>query len=361
MKKYVFADIVTRANTKEDRFNTDKIYYVGGEHIKSQELLVTDRGLIKGSTIGPMFYFGFKAGQVLYVSRNPHLKKAALVTFDGICSEKTFVLETKDEHVLNQRFLPLLMQTSHFWKFTEANKSGSVNFFVNWSSLAKYQFNLPTLEEQHDIANLVWSIYDTKMQYEKLIKDCDQLLESYFYEKFKASNSTIKMKDIIEILKKSGVKAGEGKEEGDYPFFTSSSIQDKWVDEYIYDSECIILGSGGTASVNYCNGKFSASTDNFVIKSKNNNYLTKFIYLYLLANIDIIQKGFKGAGIQHLSKEYLLNLELPVINYEKQLEAINFANHILDNKCEYQNAFNVASKLVLKVIDEKIGKIQEED
>lgn len=55
-----FGDLVSRVNTKEDRLNTDKIYYVGGEHIESNELLVHTKGMIEGSTIGPMFYFGFK-------------------------------------------------------------------------------------------------------------------------------------------------------------------------------------------------------------------------------------------------------------------------------------------------------------
>ena len=73
MSKVKFSDVVVRANTKEDRYNTDLEFYVGGEHIDSDEVLIEKRGLIAGSTIGPMFYFGFKAGQVLFVSRNPHL------------------------------------------------------------------------------------------------------------------------------------------------------------------------------------------------------------------------------------------------------------------------------------------------
>lgn len=117
MSKVIFGDVVRRANTKEDRHNTDKIYYVGGEHIESNEVLIENRGLIEGSTIGPMFYFGFKAGDVLFVSRNPHLRKAGMVTFDGICSEKTFVLETKDESVLLQRYLAFVMQSDHFWSY----------------------------------------------------------------------------------------------------------------------------------------------------------------------------------------------------------------------------------------------------
>ena len=119
-----FSDVVRRANTKEDKDNTDKVFYVGGEHIDSNEVLITKRGLIAGSTIGPMFYFGFKAGQVLFVSRNPHLRKAGMVEFDGICSEKTFVLESIDENVLLQRYLPFVLQSDHFGHMRKPIKVG---------------------------------------------------------------------------------------------------------------------------------------------------------------------------------------------------------------------------------------------
>jgi type I restriction enzyme S subunit len=75
-------------NTKVDKDHTDLKYYVGGEHFESGNVTVTTC-LIEGSTIGPMFYYGFKAGQFLLVSETPHLKKAGVVDFDGICSEKT--------------------------------------------------------------------------------------------------------------------------------------------------------------------------------------------------------------------------------------------------------------------------------
>ena len=179
-----FSDVVQRANTKEDKDNTDKIYYVGGEHIDSNNVLITERGIIKGSTIGPMFYFGFKAGQVLFVSRNPHLRKAGMVTFDGICSEKTFVLETKDENILLQKFLPFVMQSNHFWNYMEAHKSGSVNYFINWSTLANYEFELPDIDEQKRLTELLWAIKDTKYAYEKLSRSIDEVVKSQFIEMF---------------------------------------------------------------------------------------------------------------------------------------------------------------------------------
>ena len=205
-----FDDVVVRANTKEDRFNTERLYYVGGEHIESNEVTIQNRGLIEGSTIGPMFYFGFKAGQVLFVTRNPHLRKAGWVDFDGICSEKTFVLETKDENVLCQRFLPFILQSDHFWDYCEANKSGSVNFFVNWSTLAKYEFELPDIETQRKLAEVLWAMERTKQAYKRLISATDELVKSQFIEMFgnPLTNdkkwNTMKMKEVAPSTSYSG-------------------------------------------------------------------------------------------------------------------------------------------------------------
>lgn len=184
MRHVKFSDVITRANTKEDRFNTDKLYYVGGEHIDSQELLVNKKGIIQGSTIGPMFYCGFKAGQVLFVTRNPHLRKCSAVTFDGICSEKTFVLETKEPTILLQPYLMIVMQSEEFWEYCEENKSGGVNYFINWSTLANYEFDLPSIDEQESIANKLWSAYKVKQSYVNMIAATDEMVKSQFIEMF---------------------------------------------------------------------------------------------------------------------------------------------------------------------------------
>lgn len=184
MTRVRFGDIVERANTKEDRFNTDKEFYVGGEHMESGEFLIVKRGTIKGSNIGPMFYFGFKAGQVLLASRSPDLKKAGMVTFDGICSEKTFVIQTKDESILLQTFLPAIVRSEAFWKYANDNQSGSVNHFINWSTFSNYEFNLPSIEEQQRASDLLWAMERTKNAYKKLIATTDDLVKSQFFEMF---------------------------------------------------------------------------------------------------------------------------------------------------------------------------------
>ena len=174
------SDVIKRVNTKVDKDNTELEFYVGGEHIDSQEIRVTKRGLIEGSTIGPMFYYGFKAGDFLLVSRNPHLKKAGLVDFDGICSEKTFVLATADESVLIPDFLPFVLQNERFWTYAYQNRHGSTNTFINWKTLADYEFELPSIEQQRRISEVLWAINDTMGSYKRLIAATDELVKSQF-------------------------------------------------------------------------------------------------------------------------------------------------------------------------------------
>lgn len=184
MAKVKLSDVIIRANTKVDKDNTDLIYYVGGEHFCSGDVTVDQKGLIAGSTIGPMFYYGFKAGQFLLVSRNPHLRKAGVVNFDGICSEKTFVLESADPQVLSPAYLPFVLQNERFWNYAVEHKHGSTNFFINWSTLANYEFELPELAEQERIARLAWAAQMLKKKYINQVKATDELVKSQFIEMF---------------------------------------------------------------------------------------------------------------------------------------------------------------------------------
>lgn len=201
--KVKFSDVVRRANTKEDRFNTDKEFYVGGEHMITGEYLITRRGIIAGSNIGPMFYFGFKKGQVLLASRSPDLKKAGMVTFDGICSEKTFVIETKDESILLQDFLPAIVRSESFWKYANDNQSGSVNHFINWTTFANYEFDLPDIDTQRKLSTLLWSMERTKTAYRNLIAKTDELVKSQFVEMFgtpeSVTNSSHTIAEVADV------------------------------------------------------------------------------------------------------------------------------------------------------------------
>lgn len=236
-----FGDLVSRVNTKEDRFNTDKVYYVGGEHIESNELSIHAKGIIEGSTIGPMFYFGFKASDILFVTRNPHLRKAAMVEFDGICSEKTLVLATNDNSILLQNYLAIVMQSDDFWEYCEDNKSGGVNYFINWSTLEEYEFDLPPIDEQKKIASQVWAAYRLKEAYKRLLAATDEMVKSQFIEWFGSPELNDHGLPIRKLGNLGTLDRGVSKVrprnradlyEGDYPFIQTGDITK--ADRYIF-------------------------------------------------------------------------------------------------------------------------------
>ena len=116
----------------------------------------------------------------------------------------------------------------------------------------------------------------------------------------------VKLGDICKFLPKSKRPASFGKKGGEYNFYTSSNTIQK-CDIADYNEECLIIGAGGVANIKIDN-RFSCSGDNHIINTKYNSYL----YSLLNGNIDILAYGFKGSTLKHLSKEYLINLQIPI-------------------------------------------------
>lgn len=248
MSRVKLADVIIRANTKVDKDHTDLKYYVGGEHFESGNVTVEQRGLIEGSTIGPMFYYGFKAGQFLLVSRNPHLKKAGVVDFDGICSEKTFVLQTANPEVLIPEYLPFVLQNDRFWDYAVEHKHGSTNFFINWSTLADYEFEIPSVEEQNRVATLAWAAHRLKKEYHKLIEATDNLVKSQFIEMFGDPNNnanTVSFETAFTIrddLRKpiNDSVRSEMHENAMYPYYGANGQVDT-INQYLMDCTALCL------------------------------------------------------------------------------------------------------------------------
>src|SRR5699024_9708194 len=131
--------------------------------------------------------------------RNPHLRKAAMVELDGICSEKTLVLETIDPSILSQEYLATIMQSDHFWRYCEEHKSGGVNYFINWSTLANYEFELPPLDRQISLSKKIWSAYRLKEGYKRLLAATDEMVKSQFIEMF-GNPLSLKQKNELKKL-----------------------------------------------------------------------------------------------------------------------------------------------------------------
>ena len=221
-------DVVMRVKDKVDKDSTNLEYYIGGEHIDSGELCITRKGKIEGSTIGPAFHMHFMPGDVLLMSRNPHLKKAGVVDFEGICSDVSYICRTKNDEILSQRYLPFIFQTDHFWQFVEENKKGGLPFFLNWSDFEKYEFPLPSIEKQRELADLLWAAQNTKLSYIELLKQTEELVKSQFIEMFGDPKTNPKGWDIrlfTEVAQIDAVMTTDYAKYANYPHVGIDSIE----------------------------------------------------------------------------------------------------------------------------------------
>lgn len=117
------------------------------------------------------------------------------------------------------------------------------------------------------------------------------------------------LRELLYPQPKSKIKAGDGLAEGRWRFFTSSQIQSKYYHTALYEKPALIFGTGGMASVHYCDTPFAASTDCLVMYGAPGANL-ELIHDYLQANLHLLQARFKGAGLQHISKNDIL--EIPI-------------------------------------------------
>lgn len=143
-----------------------------------------------------------------------------------------------------------------------------------------------------------------------------------------------RFKDIFWFAPKSKTKAGEGLDEGRFPFYTSSQTLSKWIETEQYFDEALIFGTGGSASIHYVNESFSTSTDCIVTINRKDYIKTKFVFYYLLSNIYILERGFKGAGLKHISKKYIEDIEIPIpeVEIQNKIVAILDKTHLVINK-----------------------------
>ena len=139
----------------------------------------------------------------------------------------------------------------------------------------------------------------------------------------------MKIKELCEYGNKSIIKAGEGLNKGKYLFFTSSSVCNKYLENYQFNKPGIIMGTGGNATLHYCDKNYSVSTDCIVL-FPNDNLNCKYLFYFFKKNMNILEAGFKGAGLRHTSKKYIDDIEIDNIpNLFEQKKNVSVLDKIL--------------------------------
>ena len=212
-------------------------------------------------------------------------------------------------------------ETTRDYKFSKTHQTTKVKFY-DYNPYEEIK-NLLVEVPIEEIANNSYSL-----NYAEYIKDETE-------EQYEEGVVVKTLGEVCKFLPKSKRNASYGEKYGTYPFYTSSQTCSKYCEEYDYEDECLIIGTGGNANIKY-SSKFSCSTDNFVIKI-NQGQSVKYIYYYLSINIEVLQKGFVGVGLQHISKEYITNIKIPIPSLERQQEIVKYLDFIYEKANKTSN------------------------
>ena len=315
------SDIVDRINGNVDRFNTDLEYYIGGEHMDSNELLITDRGLLKENLgkLGFKFHFAFQERDVIFMARNPHLRKAGMVMFSGLCSDASYILRSKDENVITQEYLAIQLQSDHFWDYCERTKVGSVNFANNWTSIANYEFDLPSIDEQKEISQKVWAAYRLKESYKKLLAATDEMVKSQFIEMMGDLPKNGTLSDYCEMKAGKSIKSdsiNSQYNDGLYPCYGGNGLRG-YVETYSHDGVYNIIGRQGAlcGNITLTKGKFYATEHAIVVRPK--TPINEYWLYFALAQMNLNQYA-RGVAQPGLAVKQLEKLPFGIPSKGKQ-------------------------------------------
>ena len=286
MAKVKLNDVAIEARETWKQNKTD-VPVVGLEHLEPDEIWLKRWDLNPDENT---FTKGFKKGQLLFGRRRAYQKKMSVASCDGICSGDITVIAAKPEKILPD-LLPFYLRTDAFFDFAVRGSGGSLSPRVKWSHISDYEFDLPPMEEQKKLAELLWAANDLKEKYKKAITATDEMLKAKFREMFGENCINVLLSELVDIMDDkrkplNEVERASMKDGQLYPYCGANGVVD-YINAYLTDEEllCIAEDCGsygpGENSSYIISGKCWVNNHAHVVKPKAGICEIDFLHKYL--------------------------------------------------------------------------------
>jgi type I restriction enzyme, S subunit len=110
----------------------------------------------------------FRKGDIIFGRRRAYQRKLAVAEMDGICSAHAMVVRARPDMVLPE-FLPFLMMSDRFMNRAVEISVGSLSPTINWTTLKLEEFDLPPIDQQRRIAEVLWAVDKVEQSKRKLV------------------------------------------------------------------------------------------------------------------------------------------------------------------------------------------------
>lgn len=371
MTKYRFEDIAYNSTEKKKPVEEDKYTYIGLEHLDPQCFEVTRYG----SEVAPIGEkLVMKKGDVLFGKRRAYQKKVAIAPFDGIFSAHGMVLRPK-EKVIDPKFFPMFIASDYFLDSAIKISVGSLSPTINWSALKELEFELPDLNKQRELAELLWAAEETKHSYQNLIEKSETLLQAEFQKMLlEASYKEYCLEELsLSWLKGQPFKKTEIVAEGENDcihygelFTTYGPIVDTTISRTNSEIKCAskvgdILFPASDVTPN---GLARCSTielknvllggDIIIMRPKSSNINTKYLSYAINAQKEQLLSRVTGSLVRHISAKSLKSVIVPIPAQNIQDRFVDFAEQLEISKKSITPVFTNVKSVIKSIINQNI-------
>ena len=370
MSKVKFGDIVKDVKINVDRDNNPYEFYVAGDHMDSEDLNIRRRGKFATDDVGPAFTRIFKIGQVLYGSRRTYLKKVAVADFNGICANTTFVFESKDPAVFDQRLLPFLMLSEGFTNWSIAHSKGSTNPYVLFSDLASYEFPLPPLAEQKVLAEKLWAAYEVKQSYLKMIDASEEMVKSQFIEMFgdpvswQTDTSLPTLNDTVNVISGFPFDSEKFNTEGvGTPLIRIRDIQrgysetfttEAFDEQYRIKKYELLVGMDGMFDIARWQSDEAALNQRVCCLRMEGSENDTFIQYLVQPILKHIENGTNATTVKHISTKQINGIRVPIASHEQKNKFAMIANQADKSVFELRKSVAAIDRVIKSLINENL-------
>ena len=170
-KRMAFGEFAESIGERAEPRDAQEEIYVGLEHLDPQCLHIRRWG--KGSdVIGGKLRF--RKGDIIFGKRRAYQRKLAVSEFGGICSAHAMVIRARPDKVLPE-FLPFLMMSDRFMNRAVEISVGSLSPTINWTTLKLETFDLPPLDQQRRIAEILWAVDEQQQANLAVVESLNEL------------------------------------------------------------------------------------------------------------------------------------------------------------------------------------------
>ena len=351
---------------------------VGLEHLVPEEVTLTAWDEGSDNTFTKMF----RKGNVLFGRRRAYLKKAAVAPFDGICSGDITVIEAISDRILPE-LLPFIIQNDDLFDFAVGKSAGSLSPRVKWEHLKNYEFELPDMGKQRELAELLWAMDATKKSYQKLIAATDELVKSQFMEQFgdPVSNTQGRevrpFKDFMLDIRYGTSQPPVFSEDGVFKFIRATNIKAGRITEKdmlrisaeeaskiekcrLNGNEIIIVRSGAnTGDTCVVTEEYRDQYAGYDIIITLDLKIANPVFFNELMNTHYMQAVIKPLTIRaaqpHINSEQVQNLPMLVVALSDQEQFAAFVRQSDKSKFELEQALSELTATYKRIITENLG------